>query len=68
MLLKQRLLEDIMKEDWRSFFDFIEFEITDKEVESKWNKFAEKSKSNINWALSHKIRFLQYQKERVEKK
>jgi hypothetical protein len=52
----------------KKFFDFIEFEITDKNIELKCNKFAEKSKSNINWASSHIIRFLQYQKERVEKK
>ena len=30
------------------FFDFIEFEITDKIIESKCNKFAEKAKDNAN--------------------
>jgi hypothetical protein len=51
------------------FFDFIEFEIVaDKDIENRCNKFAEKSKDNANWALSQIIRFLQYQKERVEKK
>jgi hypothetical protein len=50
----------------KKFFDFIEFEIIDKNIESKCNKFAGKSKSNTNWALSQIIRFLQYQKERVE--
>src|SRR5215203_5806086 len=52
----------------KKFFDFIEFEITDKNIESKCNKFAEKGKINTNWVLSQIIRFLQYQKERVEKK
>ena len=50
----------------KKFFDFIEFEITDKNIESKCNKFAEKGKSNTNWVLSQIIRFLQYQKERDE--
>jgi hypothetical protein len=52
----------------KKFFDFIEFEISDKNIESKCNKFADKAKNNTNWALSQIIRFLQYQKERVENK
>lgn len=52
----------------KKFFDFIEFEIADKGIESQCNKFAEKARSNTNWALSQIIRFLQYQKERVENK
>ena len=68
MLLKQRLLERYYERRLKKFFDFIEFEITDKDIESKCNKFAEKAKSNTNWALSQIIRFLQYQKERVENK
>jgi hypothetical protein len=52
----------------KKFFDFIEFEISDKEIEFMCNKFVEKSTDDINWALSQIIRFLQYQKERVENK
>ena len=52
----------------KKFFDFIEFEHIEKDIEYRCNKFAEKSKGDINWALSQIIRFLQYQKERVEKK
>jgi hypothetical protein len=52
----------------KKFFDFIEFESIEKDIEYRCNKFAEKSKGNINWTLSHIIRFLQYQKERIEKK
>ena len=44
----------------KKFFDFIEFEILDKDIESKCNKFAQKAKNNTNWALSQIIRFLQY--------
>jgi hypothetical protein len=50
----------------KKFFDFIELEIMEKEIEYKCNKFADKSKDNANWALSQIIRFLQFQKERVE--
>jgi hypothetical protein len=52
----------------KKFFDFIEFETTNKNIESMCNKFAEKANNNTNWALSQIIRFLQYQKERVENK
>ncbi len=52
----------------KKFFDFIEFESIEKDIEYRCNKFAERSKGNVNWALSQIIRFLQYQKERVEKK
>ncbi|HSF50454.1 MAG TPA: hypothetical protein VLA74_06815 [Nitrososphaeraceae archaeon] len=52
----------------RKFFDFIEFEMTDKNIEYRCNKFVEKAKDNVNWTLSQIIRFLQYQKERVDNK
>jgi len=50
----------------RTFFDFIQFEIEIKELEIRCNHFAERGKININWTLNHIIRFLQFQKERVE--
>jgi hypothetical protein len=52
----------------RTFLDFIQFEIEIKDVEIRCNHFAEKGKININWTLNHIIRFLQFQKERVENK
>jgi hypothetical protein len=52
----------------KKFFDFIEFETTEISFELRCNKFGEKSKVSVNWTLSLIIRFLQYQKERVEKK
>jgi hypothetical protein len=50
----------------RTFFDFIQFEIETKDVEIRCNHFAERAKININWTLNQIIRFLQFQKERVE--
>ena len=52
----------------RKFFDFIEFEAEVEDVERRYNDFAEKGKSNINWAINQIIRFLHFQKERVESK
>ena len=52
----------------KKFFDFIEFEIVNKDIEFRCNKFTEKARDNTNWVLSQIIRFLQYQKERVENK
>jgi hypothetical protein len=51
----------------RKFFDYIEFEVGVKNVERRYNDFAEKGKSNTTWALNQIIRFLHFQKERVEK-
>jgi hypothetical protein len=51
----------------RIFFDFIQIEIEIKEIEIRCNHLAERAKTNINWTLNQIIRFLQFQKERVEK-
>lgn len=47
----------------KKIFDFIEFETTELSIEVRCYKFAVKSKINLNWTLSHIIRFLLYQKE-----
>ena len=41
----------------RKFFDFIEFELEVEDVERRYNDFAEKGKSNINWTINQIIRF-----------
>ena len=51
----------------RKFLDFIQFKPETSDIERRYNDFAEHSNLNPNWALNHFIRFLQYQKERVEK-
>jgi hypothetical protein len=50
----------------RTFFDFIGF-LTGSELKERCNTFAEKGKKDSNWAAVHIIKFLQYEKERVEK-
>jgi hypothetical protein len=51
----------------KRFLDFIQFEYEEADIERRCNAFAEYGKENPNRALNHFIRFLQYQKERVEK-
>jgi integrase len=50
----------------RKFLDFIQFEIGINDIEKRCNDFAEKGKSTNSWALNQIIRFLHFQKERVE--
>lgn len=50
----------------RTFFDFIGF-LTGSNIEKRCNSFAQKGKKDGNWTTTHLIRFLQYEKERVEK-
>jgi len=50
----------------RTFFDFIEF-LTGSQIEERCNLFAQKAKNDNNWTTVHIIRFLQYEKDRVEK-
>jgi integrase len=51
----------------RKFLDFVKFKPEATDIEKRCNDFAEEAKMNPNWALNHFIRFLQYQKVRVEK-
>lgn len=50
----------------RTFFDFIGF-LIGSEIEKRCNLFARKGKKNNNWTTANIIRFLQYEKDRVEK-
>lgn len=51
----------------RKFFDFIQFEIGIHEMEKRCDDFGKKGKIDRSWTLNQIIRFLQFQKERVEK-
>jgi hypothetical protein len=51
----------------KKFLDFIQFKPDSTDIKSRFNDFAGHGKQNPNWVLNHLIRFLQYQKERVEK-
>jgi hypothetical protein len=51
----------------KKLLDFIQFKPDSTDIKSRFNDFAGHGKQNPNWVLNHLIRFLQYQKERVEK-
>jgi hypothetical protein len=51
----------------RIFFDSIDFG-KGKPFEERCNSFAHKARTDSNWAFTNLVRFLHYQKERVEKK
>ena len=50
----------------RSFFNTINLD-KGKTFEERCNSFAHKARTDSNWAFSNILRFLHYQKERVEK-
>ena len=50
----------------RIFFNHINLE-PDKTMEQRCNYFADKGINDSNWAFNSILRFLQFQKERVEK-
>ena len=50
----------------KKFFDYIGF-LPGSELEKQCNVFAKKATRNNNWAVVNIIRFLQYEKARVEK-
>jgi hypothetical protein len=51
----------------RRFFDFIQFEVEIKDIENRCNDFAEIGKSKSDWVFNQIVRFLQFQRGRVEK-
>ena len=52
----------------KRFFDFIGFLVNSGSgIDERCNLFAEKGKSDTNWATTRIISFLQYEKERVQK-
>ena len=50
----------------RLFLDFIKFNFEDNNIDKRCNAFALKANHEIRWAIEHVIRFLQFQKSRVE--
>jgi hypothetical protein len=53
----------------RHFLDFINFNLENKNnIEERCNEFAYKGSSDIKWSVEQVIRFLQFQKDRVEKR
>ncbi|HEY7079262.1 MAG TPA: hypothetical protein VH500_06150 [Nitrososphaeraceae archaeon] len=50
----------------RYFLDFIKFEVDEVNMEYRCNSFARKANNELRWVIEHIIKFLQFQKTRVE--
>ena len=64
--IKTELTRKYYERRLRRFFNFIDFDSENNDIETRCNKFAEKAKRNNNWILSHIIRFIQYQKNELK--
>ena len=62
------MTRDRYKTRLAKFLDFIEIENGSKSLEDKARMFAKKSKCDFNWAFANLLKFIQYQKDRVDKK
>jgi mannosyltransferase OCH1-like enzyme len=67
MGLGRLILRSLTSDGCAGFFDAINLG-KGTTLEERCNTFAYKGRSNSNWAFNNIIRFLYYQKERVEKK
>ncbi len=65
--IRSALTRDYYLRRLRRFFDFINLE-KERTIEERCNLFAERGKADPNWAFNSIIGFLQFQKERVEKR
>ena len=66
--MKAPMTRDRYKTRLAKFLDFIEIENGSKSLEDKARMFAKKSKCDFNWAFANLLKFIQYQKDRVDKK
>ena len=62
------MTRDRYKTRLAKFLDFIEIENGSKSLEDKARMFVKKSKCDFNWAFANLLKFIQYQKDRVDKK
>ena len=68
--MKAPMTRDRYKTRLAKFLDFIGIEEEDgsRSLEDKARAFAKKSKCDFNWAFANLLKFIQYQKDRVDKK
>ena len=64
--IRTQVTRDYYLRRLRIFFNYINLE-HDRTMEERCNYFADKGTKNSNWAFNCIVRFLQYQKERVER-
>jgi DNA replicative helicase MCM subunit Mcm2 (Cdc46/Mcm family) len=68
--MKAPMTRDKCKARLAKFLDFIGIEAEDgnRSLEDNARTFAKKSKSDLNWAFANLVKFIQFQKDRVDKK
>ena len=66
--MKAPMTKDRYKTRVSKFFDFIGLDKEGHAIEDKARTFAKRGKEDINWAFSNVLRFIHFQKERVDKK
>ena len=64
--IRSQVTRDYYLRRLRIFFNYINLEI-DKTIEERCNCFADKGTNDPTWAFNSILRFLQFQKDRVEK-
>ena len=64
--IRSQVTRDYYLRRLRIFFNHINLE-PDKTIEERCNYFADKGTNDPTWAFNSILRFLQFQKERVEK-
>lgn len=63
--IRSPLTRDYYLRRLKIFFNYIEL-LPERIISERCNCFAEKAKENPQWAFNHIIKFLQFQKERVQ--
>ncbi len=66
--MKAPMTRDRYKTRLAKFLGFIEIDDGNISLEDKARMFAKKSKCDFNWAFANLLKFIQYQKDRVDKK
>lgn len=64
--IRSKITRDYYLRKLKIFFNFIDL-LPKGTIEERCNQFAIMGAKNPNWAFDNMIRFLQFQKERVEK-
>jgi hypothetical protein len=66
--MKAPMTKDRYKARVAKFFEFIGSDNNGLKIEEKARIFASKGKEDINWAFTNILRFIHFQKERVDRK
>jgi hypothetical protein len=66
--MKAPMTKDRYKARVAKFFDFIGLDNEGQTVEEKARVFVDRGKEDLNWAFTNVLKFIHFQKERVNRK